>query len=1154
MSKQPNKQKKAWQHQHQVNINANIYGFDIEVFPDFWCVAFHYYQKVANADSTVDFIKSGDPSHPHQSSTWMFRSDNLDDGGISQLVAFLNNTERQLNHVFVAWNVSYDLKMLEKLVSLYNSDPTIVNNQQAIPQLLKQFSDHYINNQRQEEKKWDPIESGVFSQIIPIVTYDAADIYLKKRDANGNTLPATSLKEAAANNGSSIMESTIAFDQPTTDASQRAEIIKYNHNDVQVMMEIFQRVAKTPYLLKLEFVKALETRHYQNNPDQDWKGINAIVLRQSEQGLVKKMLNWTKKRKEIDQIEPFFLYDGHRALLDVIKSVNFVKPNLIAWYKKAINHVFIDKVYLKTDPKHKVPFYQSYLLTDKNLKTIQNYLVQQLANHIDPTPFDQSFSNIRKQVIYQISTHPNYQSALNDPTVIKHYQSLIKLINQYRHHVPNNSPAHKHLYLYYQAFKYIEQPYQHFEINIANYHGMDLQIKEGGIHASRDGIEIETESWSADVASYYPNEIINRQLLNPELLANYRAILEQRLVLKKQKDPIEKVYKLVINKVYGYTGDSASSFYDNKASFSVCLNGQFQLLVLVEMLNDAKIVKTWIQMNTDGIQFVPIDTSSQTIAIYEHVLKQWEQLFNFSLETTKFKYFMNFNVSTYIGITTEGKIKNKGKNYKDVEMDINAPGYTFSDLVFQQNIISHLLHQLFVNKQDFLTTFKANQELWKYQNVAKFGNTYQKIYIQHNQKQTNHSLATIGFDTTAINNEIDHPALEQTLADFTIALKETGLIKNHALRGFYSQSGYYIKKFKQTHLSPRPSDLIKNYQKAISPPALTNTLVDLIPHQAQALNTHFKAQSRNQIINDQNLYNNFTNLMHHYFGINWLKDLKIKDDQNQAEIINIGSKHLLKAVQKQLKDSKHFSTISINDHNHHKWYALKKGLSITTVTNEDAKMQKTLIKSVVNRYFVNFDQPEQPITAQPVMIEYQVHDWQSQNNHYLTINLLKPELAPKYELVWNGENIGGISDFPCHLYLDQIHHLSLNDVDFEIDYQAYGVLAIYALLGLDGFEFDKWLLKHHQALKLDLSLVQAYANGNHQALYQIVPKIFGFEVPQLVLKELAPKSFKTAKKQHASENETGSNAHKTLSASAPAPIKQANESTIKAIIKKGYLV
>ena len=1099
MAKQSSKPQ-VWKHKHQINPEANIYGFDIETFADFWCIAFHHYQKQTNPDGSVDFIATVDPTHPQAKQQWMFRSDGLDDGDLDALKSFINDSNRQKNYVFAAWNVTYDLKMLEQLIKLseQNLSP------EAICHQLKTASDQLISqkNTKINRDQLDAIDLGWYSEVVPIVSYDVADIYLKKRDVNGNSLPATSLKEAAANNGSSILESTIPFDQPVTNLEQRSEIVRYNHNDVHVMMEIFQRVAKTPYLLKLDFVKALEQKHRLEHPDQPWKPLNAILLRQSEQGLVKKMLNWTGKTKPLSAIEPFFLYQGHTGLLNAIKANDFPNPEIVAAYKQAINHVFIDKQYLKIHPHHQVANYLVYLLDDQHLSHIQHHLIKLIAPIIATQDFDHQFSTIRKTIKRLFATHNhNHQSAIKDLEIINAFKQLSNLLKKTRAHLPLHSLATSQTYLYHKAFQYFYQPYEHFEITKDNYYGMTLQIKEGGIHASHDGLEIDQPSWSADVASYYPNEIINRKLLNEKLLANYQAILTKRLELKKQGDPIEKIYKLVINKVYGYTGDGASSFYDNPASFSICLNGQFQLLVLVEWLNQSQIVKQWIQMNTDGIQFIPIDESPQTVAIYEKILAKWERWFNFQLETTKFKYFMNFNVSTYIGITNTNKIKNKGKNYKDVQMDINAPGYTFADLIFQQNIISHLLHNLFVNKQPFLTTFQAHPELWKYQNVAKFGNTYQQIFVQHNLEQSQQNLIQQGFDLDQIISDLKTYHLEHHIDDlktFKYPIYQTSSIKNHALRGFYTQSGYYMKKFKAQHLVPKPSDLVKNATKQICAPLSANPWSLAIKIAPNEVMKHFQVLDCDFTTNHQ-AYQRFANLMHQYFGINWIDQLKT-DPNDINQLVATGTNKLLKVIQKQLKDAKILSTTSFIDENNHKWVALKTGLKVTSANQ----------KTIISRYFVNIDDPSALVKDHPIQIEYHVHDPQSQNNYYLTINPLKPTIAPKYDLVWNGENIGGISDFPCQLYLDQIHNLTINDIDFQIDYQAYSILALNALLGLDGFRFDLWLAKHHQELKIDPNLVQSYCAGDYQVLNLIAPTIFGFAMTT-TLKEVIPKACKNNK-------------------------------------------
>jgi DNA polymerase elongation subunit (family B) len=87
-----------------------------------------------------------------------------------------------------------------------------------------------------------------------------------------------------------------------------------------------------------------------------------------------------------------------------------------------------------------------------------------------------------------------------------------------------------------------------------------------------------------DVDSYYPALMIeynflSRNVLNP---AKFKEIRDYRLVLKKNKDPRQLPYKIVLNGTYGAMKDKFNNLYDPKNANNVCVNGQLLLLDLIE--------------------------------------------------------------------------------------------------------------------------------------------------------------------------------------------------------------------------------------------------------------------------------------------------------------------------------------------------------------------------------------------------------------------------------------------------------------------------------------------------------------------------------------------------------------------------------------------
>ena len=76
-------------------------------------------------------------------------------------------------------------------------------------------------------------------------------------------------------------------------------------------------------------------------------------------------------------------------------------------------------------------------------------------------------------------------------------------------------------------------------------------------------------------------KFLSRNVSNPD---KYRQIRDDRIVLKRNKDPKQLPYKIVLNSTYGASKDKHNALYDPLMANNVCINGQLLIVDLLEKL------------------------------------------------------------------------------------------------------------------------------------------------------------------------------------------------------------------------------------------------------------------------------------------------------------------------------------------------------------------------------------------------------------------------------------------------------------------------------------------------------------------------------------------------------------------------------------------
>ena len=191
------------------------------------------------------------------------------------------------------------------------------------------------------------------------------------------------------------------------------------------------------------------------------------------------------------------------------------------------------------------------------------------------------------------------------------------------------------------------------------------QMGVGGLHSTHDKSVCYTADDNylirdADVASYYPNIILNAGMIPRGLGQNfimlYRNLLKQRLDAKRAGDMVvANSLKITLNGTFGKLGSMFSKIYSPDLMLAVTLTGQFYLLTLIEDL--VEIGVDVISANTDGVCFG--GTPAQV-----HAAEAWIECYGFftgfEFEFTKYRKIALKDVNNFLAVTTDGKVKAKG--------------------------------------------------------------------------------------------------------------------------------------------------------------------------------------------------------------------------------------------------------------------------------------------------------------------------------------------------------------------------------------------------------------------------------------------------------------------------------------------------------------
>jgi DNA polymerase elongation subunit (family B) len=277
--------------------------------------------------------------------------------------------------------------------------------------------------------------------------------------------------------------------------------------------------------------------------------------------------------------------------------------------------------------------------------------------------------------------------------------------------------------------------------------GLIHTMAKGGLHSANKPDIIEPKDneviIDADVGSFYPAIMVEEKVKPKHLDNNFcdivKLIMDERLLAKRNKEKIKaEALKIAINSIYGKMGNDYSFLLDKQALYSVTLNGELYLLMLIESLHIAGI--KCVYSNTDGIT-CQLDQS--LVQTYYDICEEWQNYTGFILEFTNYKKMILKDVNNYLIINTDGSTKLKGDFSNKIELSKGYDAPIVAKAVYAYFVDGIPVKQFLTNHDniyDFCIAQKTGpQFITEYHTIDNFEHNIQIL-----QKNNRYYVSTKG--------------------------------------------------------------------------------------------------------------------------------------------------------------------------------------------------------------------------------------------------------------------------------------------------------------------------------------------------------------------------------------------------------------------------
>jgi len=349
-------------------------------------------------------------------------------------------------------------------------------------------------------------------------------------------------------------------------------------------------------------------------------------------------------------------------------------------------------------------------------------LRKNLTDQYDINLYSASEPRISKELFaYYLSKELNIPKY--DLKKLRTFRNVIKIKDLILDYINFETPEFNNLL---NKFKTVEinpnQTKGGFKYSVA-YKGVKTHFGLGGAHgAARPGVYESDEDniiMSSDVTSFYPNlAIMNKiapaHLDNKAFCELYEWFFTERKKIPKS-NPMNYVYKIILNSTYGLSNDKNSFLYDPQFTMFITVNGQLTLMMLYEMIMEAIPEAIPLLQNTDGVETIIPRSAKEK---YFEVCKEWERITNLNLEHDTYKKIVLADVNNYIAVDNSGKAKCKGR-------------FEFNNLALHKNksklIIPKAIYSYFVDNILPQDTIKENKNILDYCIGGKSKGNWQQV-------------------------------------------------------------------------------------------------------------------------------------------------------------------------------------------------------------------------------------------------------------------------------------------------------------------------------------------------------------------------------------------------------------------------------------------
>lgn len=220
--------------------------------------------------------------------------------------------------------------------------------------------------------------------------------------------------------------------------------------------------------------------------------------------------------------------------------------------------------------------------------------------------------------------------------------------------------------------------------------------------------------------SLYPSISIEWNLLTRSGdIKKYKEIYDTRMKYKKEKNPLQLPYKLILNSSYGISRTKFSTACDFRNGRAICINGQLMLLMLLEWVEQELPHLELLNANTDGIVFaMPKEDEDR----YNSIIQRWEYVTRLKMSTDYITAIAQRDVNNYVAVFDGGVWERKGSVFK-----------ASSTLDYDLPIIQNAVCEYFINGVHPKTFIENETRLMPFMKTFKVSSSY--LHAVHNGQQ-----------------------------------------------------------------------------------------------------------------------------------------------------------------------------------------------------------------------------------------------------------------------------------------------------------------------------------------------------------------------------------------------------------------------------------